>query len=120
MNKETFKTALVADIKRRDWYTFKNVVDFAEEHGIPTRGEFAIGQLHLNVLYWVNLSDELSEIVEDLIKEKQLFYHPADYLTYLIDGCALQMPIMKRMPPKGGYKTPHWLPLCLRGVPMKE
>ena len=88
------------------------------EHGIPTEGEFAMGQLDFNVLYWTNLSDELSEVVEELLREKKLFYHPSDHFKYLIDGCTLQMPIMKRMPPKGGYKRPHWLPVCLRIMPV--
>lgn len=119
VDKETFKKALVADAKKRDWYSFKKVVDFAEEHGISACGDYVLGQSNFNIVYWSNLSEELSEIINELIISKQLFYHPTEYLTYLIDGCILEMPVVKRVPNKNGYKKPHWWPLCLRVVPMK-
>jgi len=86
VDKETFKNALVADVKNRDWYSFKNVADFAEEHGISACGDYVLGQSKFNIVYWSHLSEELSEIINELVISKQLFYHPTEYLTYLIDG----------------------------------
>jgi hypothetical protein len=84
---------------------------------VPTRGDWLIGGSVPHVILWVGLSSELCTAIEELIAEKALFYHPASPLVFLIDGGMLTLPIAKRCP-RSGYKTDHWLPVCLRLTPL--
>lgn len=72
-----------------------------------------------NVVLWAGLGDELADLLSRLLEEERLFLHPANLYSYLWDGVCLNLPLAKRIP-KNGYKTPHWLPCCLKTVPFER
>jgi len=63
-----------------------------------------------NIVFWSGMSDEGLKALNDLCDEKLIEMTPTSFLTYLIDGRHLVMPIVTR-PPKRGYRKPHWLPV---------
>jgi hypothetical protein len=111
--------AILQFVEHRDWVSFPELQNhfssFMETNG---NYELSLGN-DWNLVIWSGISQELGDTVLKLIREKRLFYHPADTLTYFIDGGILKLPLATR-PPKGGYKKPHWVPVCLRTVPMAE
>jgi hypothetical protein len=68
-----------------------------------------------NVILWMGVSEDLADLILELVNEGVLFLWPAHPVTYLIDGKGLTLPIAQR-PPKEGYKKPRWLPTCLRVI----
>jgi hypothetical protein len=52
-------------------------------------------------------------VLSELQAAEQIAYVPCSYLAYWIDGGMLNIPVAKE-PPKGGYKSPRWLPVVLR------
>ncbi len=122
---ETLKRVIVEVAQRRVWLSFAELPGCiaggwdATRDGpaLDLRGHSCI-EIAPNVLLWSGMSEQLAEAVLGLIREKRLFTHPSCALTYLIDGGGLALPIPKRSPPPGGLKKLHWIPTCLRLVPM--
>lgn len=59
--------------------------------------------LYLLIKFISNAFDVFGELIE----EGKIHREPTQLLTYLIDGKALDMPLVKRF---WQYKTDHWLP----------
>ena len=113
--------AIEAYVKAYDWVTFPELMRKLEPH-VPggVRGEWAIcTPADPNLILWTGMSEPFKDALRGLLAERRLFFHPAELLTYLVDGGLMRMPLASR-PPKDGYKAPHWLPTCLRTVPMRE
>lgn len=113
--------AIVAYVAAYDWVTFPELMRKLEPH-VPggVRGQWAIcSPQDENVILWTGMSEVFQHAIRDLLAARRLFFHPAQLLTYLIDGGLLRLPVAKRLP-KGGYKAPHWVPVCLRTVPPRE
>lgn len=73
---------------------------------IPGRGE---------VVLWVGMSQTFADLINKVsFVDKRIRPEPASWMVYLIDGGLLRLPLMKRKPPRGGFKKPHWLPVCFR------
>lgn len=111
--------AVVSYIRLYDWVTF---IELAKRFApyITTEGDFEMtfGNDE-NLIIWSRMSQEFLALILRLLDEKRVFMHPSSRLTYMIDGRTLVLPTAER-PPKGGYKTPHWLPICLRVVPLQS
>lgn len=112
-----FKKAIRALVSELDWVTFVELQRKFEPY-FETTGSFEIANAARNIVFWQGLSEKLVQLLLELGREKQLFYHPAGQgaLVYFVDGACLKLPIVKRAV---SYKTPHWLPVCLRTVPLK-
>jgi hypothetical protein len=84
---------------------------------IPTRGDFVVepGQVW-NLILWGGMSEEWVTVLNELFAADLLWRAPCSILVYLSEGGVPQLPIPKRAPPKGGYKTLHWAPSCLRPI----
>lgn len=106
-------------VLKHDWVTFAELKNrFGGDGSLD--GDFSLycderGSLVL----WANMSENFVDAIKELLVGNLLFLWPTQYLTYLIDGHALTLPIAKR-PPKRGYKEPHWVPVCLRACSMKK
>jgi len=100
---------LVAD---RDWVTFAELSRDIDGF----RGNWAI-EAAPNVFFWTALSEEALDALDELFAEKRIVYAPAHPLSYLADGGLLRLPLAKRPNKKGGYKKPHWVPVCRRPRP---
>lgn len=68
----------------------------------------------LAVVFWVNMSDTYIDHLAHLLDKKRLEMRPTASLVYMIDGSGvLSLPVLKRKPPKQGFKEPRWLPVVL-------
>ena len=114
--------AVVSYVGAQDWVSFAELKRVFEPY-MPTRGDYVLEYPDTNILIHVGMSQELVELVLELVRSKAVYYHPAEVLTYLVDGELPNLPIA-RDPKKAvaghGYKKPHWLPLCLRVVPLLQ
>lgn len=73
-----------------------------------------------NVVLWPEVSQEGARALGELIDEKAIFTHPASLLSYCADGRVVTgMPMVRKKPPKAGYKKPRWLPVCFCNFPMQ-
>jgi len=61
-----------------------------------------------NIIAWIGVSEQCVQALQELLASEQIKANSTPPLTYLIDGCALKLPLAKsyRL-----YKKPHWLPV---------
>lgn len=64
-----------------------------------------------NIVLWQGMTETGVAALEILRKAQRIVPVPTSILTYYADGKVLTYPLAKR-PPKGGYTTDHWAPLC--------
>lgn len=110
--------AMVSYVRAMDWVSFPELQRALAPY-MPTTGDSAI-EFPKNLVVWLGMSREFVDILLDLTHRKVLHYHSACVLTHLVDGGVLRLPVAKD--PKraeAGYKKPHWLPVCLRVVPLE-
>lgn len=72
-----------------------------------------------NVIIWAGLSQAFADVLVEALVAKRVHPHPTVWLTYMIDGGTLKLPIVKRAT-KGGRKKEAWLPVVLRAVSIPE
>lgn len=111
---ETLATKIVDYVRQYDFVTFVEVDRIAKE----VLGDGASGDVALmappqfsHTVIWIGLSDTYASAVDKALAEGKLTFFPASWLSYLIDGGVLKLPLAKR--PRS-YKSNHWLPVCLR------
>jgi len=107
--------ALLAYIRANDYVTFaempKVLAPFME-----TQGQVAAEAPQVpNLLFWVGMSQAWVDTLQALFTAHLIWQEPCSLASYLIDGAMLPFPLAKR-PPKGGYATPHWGPVCFRPI----
>lgn len=80
-----------------------------DELNFEWRGNFDIcsGQCE-NVILWTGWNKEAIEVINNLKRSEKIEQVLTDPIIYLIDGKALNMPIVKKYK---DYKKPHWLPV---------
>jgi hypothetical protein len=107
------KVAII--VRDRDYVSFAELAREWPEH-FNVRGEaYGIeatnrGENVGNIFYWTGLSAIGVKALE--IGRPALFtFEPCNPLSYFIDGCALTLPLARRV---RKYKEPHWLPVVLR------
>lgn len=67
-----------------------------------------------NVILWTGISAAAAAAIVDLIAEKKICSITTNWLTYLADGTALSLPLVKG---NYHYKKPHWLPVVFNLYP---
>jgi hypothetical protein len=70
--------------------------------------------LRENLIVWVDLTEEASMAMAQLIQEDRIDLRATDVLTYAIDGHLLDLPIAHEV---RDYDTPHWMPATLDLLP---
>jgi hypothetical protein len=99
-------------ITRDDHVTMVELGRLLSAHGVETHGNYALcAGADPNVIFWAGMSEPFLALVKALWPLTD--HPPSSYLAYLIDGGLLSIPIAKR-PPKAGYTSPHWVPVCFR------
>lgn len=97
----------------------KRIVEFVAGRGstsfpeiIAAIGSEAVGdqEWHIapNTILWVNMSPRFIDAFQ-LVKP-MVWPTPSSPLVYAMDGAMLDPPVAKRIS-RGGYKTPHWMPV---------
>jgi hypothetical protein len=66
-----------------------------------------------NIVFWVNMSREAIDAIHQIREEGDYEMTPTPFMVYLIDGMALDLPLVKR---RTNYKKPHWLPVAFNPV----
>lgn len=87
--------AIVAYIRARGWVTFVELVGAFAPYVVALENSHTILGFDTNIVLWGFRSGQLADAANRLLDEKKIFLHPA----------------------KGRYKSPHWLPACLRLAP---
>jgi hypothetical protein len=105
--------AMVRTVELYDYVSFVELEHLLEAY-MPVEGNQAIamGQDE-DIIIWGGMSQAFRDLVLALLRSERVSREPSSTLTYLIDGKSISLPLAKRLP-KGGYKTPHWLPICFR------
>jgi len=119
---EEIKDRIVEMVDSVDWVIYPEIQDLLEALGVESRGDWQHGHLDRNIILWDNLSETALGIIDELIYEdERLFLHPMDVSAYIAKGETLHFPVAN-IPPKSpaGYMLPHWLPACLRTIPLSD
>jgi hypothetical protein len=108
----------LAYIRKRDYVSYVELDRVLRPH-IPTQGDWAATDPHYpNVVFWAGMSEEWLDVLQELLDAQLVWRDVASRLTYMIDGRTLKFPLVKRLP-DGGYKQPHWAPICFRPIETK-
>lgn len=108
--------AIVEYVRRMDWVSFPELERNLKPY-LDCRGDWALTtKENSNVIFWCGMSRPFFDLISGLLTAQRVHLHQASMLTYMIDGGMLKMPLVKSVKP---YKTPHWLPVCLRVVPLE-
>ena len=109
--------AIVSYVEENDWVTFPELCRQLEQF-LETRGTHAVAMREPTLILWLGMSERLADAFDTVLRAGRVYPHSASLLTYLVDGGILHLPLAKRIP-RNGYKTEHWLPVCLRTVPIE-
>jgi hypothetical protein len=101
------RTAILDYVKAHPGTTF---VELEQVLGESMRGPRALfaGPAEHNIVLWDGVSQEFIDTILALRESGELVVRPTHYLTYVVDGNLLQLPLAKR----AKYKAPHWLPVA--------
>ena len=118
---ERMKAEILKVVTDLDHVSFVNLRDrvdgFQDKDGVVCSLDFPDDRGY--VVLWAQVSEPASAALNELLAEGKIHHAPCESLVYLIDGGMLKLPIVKRVPPKGGFKKEHWLPLVFRPGPAK-
>ena len=119
IRRDSLRAAILDIVRRVDWVTFAELPRRLAEVGhVNTRGMSSL-ELPGNIVLWRGLSADLVDAIRSLLEAKEIFLHPVELFIYRVDGAVLPFPLARR-PPRGGYRKPHWAPVCLRPVAIGE
>lgn len=108
------KETIFEFVRERDWVTLVELQQHMSDY-METKGHVAL-EWAPNLFLWGDMSQELVDLILELIKEKRIFFYTTSVITYMADGGMSSLPVAKNTP-KNGYKKPHWLPVCIRVAP---
>lgn len=66
------------------------------------------------LVIWKTSNKDMTDAVRELLDQGIIKMWRCDISVYTIDGSGLRLPLAKNKPPKGGYKTLHWLPVMIK------
>jgi hypothetical protein len=107
------KAAILARV--RELKSGVSFVELMQAAGEDAGGDYSIGNREFpNILFWAGVSEEFADAMDQLRTERLIEYTLTSPLVYLVDGRTLALPLAKRA---HAYKSPHWLPMCVRLAP---
>jgi hypothetical protein len=111
--------AVVEFVRRHDYVTFPQLEQAFSEF-LPTSGEVGLAlRSDPNVVLWVGLSPEFSEVIAKLITARRLYVHRTPLERYRTNGNVLRLPPLETLP-QDRLPRPSWLPVCLRDLPPED
>jgi hypothetical protein len=111
---EEMKEDILRYIEHYDWVTIAEMIRRYEDQAEGENQWEA--ESDKNIVFYTGLSEKLINALRELLREKKAHLHPASWLAYMLDGGALTLPLAQK-PPRGGYRKPHWMPVCFRPGP---
>lgn len=113
--------AILSYVAAHDHVTFAELVG-ALDGPMPARGECELSldtAEHGRLVLWAGVSEPFGAAVEELRWSGELLAVPTSAMTYMMEGATLDLPVA-RVPPRGGYREPHWVPVVLRTREQEE
>lgn len=109
MNREEMKKTVLDYINKNDSVSYAELTHLFEENGYDYEGDLmSCSDQCEHVVFWSGWNGDTYDMLTELMHEGKIHREPTIFLTYLIDGGALSLPIVKR---SINYKTDHWLPI---------
>ncbi len=109
--------AAVTEFVRHNGETAFPVLQEAMEDYLPTTGDQGLAvRSNPNTVLWSGMSQELCQIIVDLVASKRLYVHPVKVEDYQAMQKSLKLPTLFE-PMDEKLPRPHWLPSALRTAP---
>ncbi len=106
---DNVKNEVYSYIKQNEGTSYAELENLFTELGFSWEGNLEIySDINPNVIFWTGWNKEAIELLNDLQREELIEKIPGQLVMYLIDGKALNLPIVRT---DRDYKTPHWLPV---------
>lgn len=108
MNKEEIKKIVLDYINENGSASYAELQWLFDQYGYDYKGALmSCADACEHVVFWSDWNAEAFDLMAELLHEGVVHREPAHPLRYLVDGCAMTMPIVKRAIQ---YKTDHWCP----------
>jgi len=106
---DNIKKEVYCYIKQNEGTSYVELENLLTRLGFNWEGNLEIySDINPNVIFWTGWNKEAIELLNDLQREERIEKIPGQLVMYLIDGKALNLPIVRT---DRDYKTPHWLPV---------
>lgn len=99
-------------LREVDQYKTVSIPEAMAAVGEEARGELS-WECGENVVLWISMSRPFAEAMIELRRNGVIELEPMTPLGMMVAGEVLNMPVVRRPPPKG-YAKPHWCPVWLR------
>lgn len=123
LKKEEMKAEVLKYIRKNNSVSYAELQWFFEQKGYTYKGEImACADQCEHVVFWDGWNQETFDILAELLSEGLVHREPTSFMTYLIDGASMRLPLVKKVVQ---YKTDHWLPTVFmsgsdKGVKRKD
>lgn len=111
-----FKAAVTEYIRGNGETNFPQLQTAMEDY-LPTAGDQGLAvRTNPNIVLWSGMSQELCQIIVDLVASKRLYVHPTTLADYQSLNASLKLPTLFE-PTDTKLTKPHWMPSALRTAP---
>lgn len=112
MSKDELKVYIINYIKYHTHITFIDLEELFESLHIEYRGEFTFVHVdNVNIVLWHEWSNEMINLIGDLLTSDQLELERTNVTTYVRHGMYLDLPVLIN---PFGYSGTSWLPVQLK------
>lgn len=109
---ELIKEKIIQKIYRDDHVSFPEIEQMFEEYKFDYKGNKVIHhEKYPNLVIWTGWNEKSIKMLNEIVSNNEICLQTTQYLTYLIDGVGLDIPIATDIK---DYKRNHWLPMVLR------
>lgn len=105
---------LLAYLARNPRSSFSEIEALFERADYDYKGESAMVDPNLNILFWSGWNREAFGLVYELVKARKIVFSPAAWVERMCFGVSYDLPVAKN--PKYCYKKLHWLPVVVSAV----
>jgi len=110
------KAAIVEYVRTSGEVLFPQLVDDLSKY-VDVTGDIGLApRSNGNTVLWVGMSQELCELIMDLVSSRRIYIHPADPERYRRIQRGLRLPLLGE-PTDEKLPRPKWLPASLRTGP---
>jgi ATP-dependent 26S proteasome regulatory subunit len=110
------KAALVEFVRADGDVLFPRMIDAMQPYMEVTGDQGLAARANPNTVLWAGMSQQLCELLCELVSSKRLYVHPADADRYKFIQQGLRLPVLKE-PTDDRVPRAAWLPSSLRCAP---
>ena len=109
MNREEMKKVVLDYINKNDSVSYAELQWLFQQKKYDYKVDvMSCSEVCEHVVFWSGWNEDTYNMMGELMQEGRIHREPTVFLTYLIDGGALSLPIVKS---GRNYKKDHWLPV---------